>query len=383
MLRYASSVLQPLCASSGVIGATNGASSTAVAGSGPGIVVYRKTHAMDAIDEHSRRLVRALVHAGHPASYVPDGLPAARRVADTPPWILLQYMPFSYGRWGFAPGIVRDAMAIKRASGALLGVMVHEAWVAMDTWRTSLMGAYQRMQLRSLLVLADVVAASTESFARLFGARAVHLPVGSNISPIAMSRDAARKELGIEDELVIALFGTSNPHRMLEHSETALTALVAERGADKIRVLNLGAGARALRVPQELDVLTPGGLPADDVSRHLRASDLLLLSFSDGVSTRRGTLMAGLAHGLPVVAVRGVSTDDVLLRHPDAITLTPVGDQRAFAQAVLDITSDPERLMRAGRAGRALYSTHFDWPVAAERLMTVFTNARRISPRWA
>lgn len=340
-----------------------------------GVIVYRPKHAMDAIDEYSRRLVDALVDSGHPATYVPDGLPAVRRAVAKPAWILLQYMPFSYGRWGIAPDLVRDAVALKRATGAMLGVMVHEAWVPMNDWRTCLIGAYQRVQLRALLLVADVTVVATESLVGMFDGRAVHVPVGSNITPNATNRGAARSELGIRDELVVTLFGTGHPHRALEHAEEALAALVARRGASLLRVFNLGAGARPLKVPSELRVDTPGELPAEDVSLHLRASDLLLMTFTDGVSTRRTTLMAGLAHALPVVGLRGVSTDGVLLSHPEALVLTPVGDRRAFAKAVLEITRDREHLEAAGRAAWALYANNFDWPVAADRLMAALGRA--------
>lgn len=327
---------------------------------------------MDAIDEHSLRLVHALVESGHPARYVAGDLSAVRRAGTRPTWILLQYMPFSYGRWGVAPVLVRDAIAVKRTTGAMLGVMIHEAWVPMNDWRTRLIGAYQRVQLRSLLLVADAIIVTTESLGRNFGGRAVHLAVGSNITPNAMTRVTARSKLGIGDELVVALFGTGSPHRALEHAEEAITALAAERGAGTVRVLNLGAGAARLRVPCEVRVNAPGALPAEDVSLHLRASDLLLMTFADGVSTRRTTLMAGLAHGLPVIGLHGISTDEVLLMHPEALMLTPVGDCGAFVQAVLDITANPERLEVAGRAARQLYANQFDWPVAAHRLMKAF-----------
>ena len=336
-----------------------------------GVVVYRPKSAMDAIDAYSRRLVDALVDAGQPATYVPDGLPAVRRAAARPAWILLQYMPFAYGHWGIAPDLIRDAVALKRATGAMFGVMIHEAWVPMDDWRTCLMGAYQRLQLRCLLrVAADAIFVATESLGGVLDGPSVHVPVGSNITPNTTTREAARDELGIGDELVVALFGAGHPHRALEHAEAALAALVDQRGGDTLRVFNLGAGARRLRVPAELRVDTPGELPAKDISLRLRASDLLLMTFADGVSTRRTTLMAGLAHALPVVGLRGVNTDGVLLRHPEALVLTPVGDQRAFARAVLDITRDRQRLETAGSAARALYVNCFDWPVATDLLMT-------------
>ena len=49
---------------------------------------------------------------------------------------------------------------------------------------------------------------------------------------------------------------------------------------------------------------------------HLRASDMLLLPFSDGASTRRTTLMAGLSHALPVVGLQRTETDRVLWSVP-------------------------------------------------------------------
>lgn len=103
------------------------------------------------------------------------------------------------------------------------------------------------------------------------------------------------------------------------------------------------------------------------------------MTFTDGVSTRRTTLMAGLAHGLPVVGLSGTSTDTVLRRHPEALILTPVGDREAFARAVLAITSNVACLAAAGRAAQELYATEFDWPVIARRLMAVLETARRDS----
>jgi len=336
-----------------------------------GVVVYRVgKQRVDSIDEHSRRLVRALVDAGHPATYVPDGLAAVRRARSRPDWILLQYMPFSYGRWGVAPGLIRDAIALKRTTGARLGVLVHEAWIAMTDWRSCLLGGYQRLQLRSLMRVADAIAATTQPVAEALGGGAVHVPVGSNITPTAIARDVARSRLGIDDELVVTLFGRGHPHRALEHAEEALGALVARQGADTLRVFNLGVDAPALQVPSGLRVDTPGELPAESVSLHLRASDLLLMTFTDGVSTRRTTLMAGLAHALPVIGLRGTSTDGMLLRHPEALVLTPAGDRDAFARAVLDITADPARLRSTGTAARALYANNFDWPAAVQRLLS-------------
>lgn len=344
---------------------------------GPGLVVYRTSgknaSGEDSIDEYSRRLVRAMCAAGNPARYVAEGLSSARLRGTDPAWVLLQYMPFSYGRWGIAPGLVRDAVALRRRAGTPFALTVHEAWVGMSDWRSTLMGAYQRVQLRSLLRTANAVIVTRVALAGVLGRGTVHVPVGSNITPVATTAQPERERLGITDELVVALFGTGHPSRALDHAKAAIDALAVERGSGGMRVLNLGVGAPKLDVAPGIDVRTPGRLSAEEVSRQLWASDLLLLPLTDGVSTGRTTLMAALAHGLPVLGLRGASTDLVLIDHPEALALTPVGDHRAFARAAVELTGDLGRLRATGEAGRRLYTSRFDWPVIARRVMSALT----------
>jgi glycosyltransferase involved in cell wall biosynthesis len=102
---------------------------------------------------------------------------------------------------------------------------------------------------------------------------------------------------------------------------------------------------------------------------YLHASDLLLLPFTDGLSTRRGTLMAGLAHGLPVVGLRGFNTDRVLLQHPNALALTPHGDLNAYAAAVVELARDHVRRLETGIAAADLYQRQFDWPILARSVL--------------
>jgi glycosyltransferase involved in cell wall biosynthesis len=330
---------------------------------------------MDAIDQYSRRLVNALSDNGVPARYVADGLSSARLQVEDPRWILLQYNPFAYGHWGIAPGLIQEAFAFRRRTGGLLAVSVHEAWVDADDrgrarWRSALMGAYQHAQLASLMRVADVVMAATQALVRKVGHDAIHVPVGSNITPQAITRDGARHRLGLDDELVVSLFGRDRPDRALEYATAAIELVAKARGPGAVKVLNLGLGAPQLDISREIAVDTPGHLEADELSVRLRASDVLLLPFFDGLSTRRTTLMAGLAHGLPVVGLYGTETDDVLTGCPEALTMTPVGDINAYARATLELANHPERLRASGESGHQLYAKHFDWPVTASRVAT-------------
>jgi glycosyltransferase involved in cell wall biosynthesis len=205
----------------------------------------------------------------------------------------------------------------------------------------------------------------------MLGHGAIHLPVGANITPVEATPRGARELIGLRRPLVVSLFGRNHPSRALEYAEAAILALAQAHGAGNLTVLNLGADAPPIAAPAGVEVRNSGPKPGSELSLMLSASDLMLLPLADGVSTRRSTLMAAFAHRLPVVGLRGKNTDQVLLDAPDALVLTPVGDRAAFALAVVELSTAPERMHSIGEAGRRLYEERFDWPVAAALLTTV------------
>ena len=347
-------------------------------------MVYRRAGGsddIDAIDEYSRRLADALRASGVEARYTPGGLSSVLVASDRPAWVLIQYNPFRYGKWGFAPGLVRDVLRLRRREGTPLAIMVHEAWVPMSDWRSTLMGLWQRAQLRALLRLADRVMTSTEALAREIGRDALHVPVATNITPVPSSPDEARDRLGLSGRLAITLFGRGHETRAVEHTEAAIAALAEAHGVARLAILNLGADAPLPRVPSGVEVLSPGRLAADELSLWLTASDLVLLPLTDGVSTRRSTLMAAFAHGRPVLGLRGHNTDAVLVEAREALALTSAGDPTAFARAAVELAGDPGRRRAIGHAGRQLYASRFDWPIVARNVAAALESTTTIGRR--
>jgi glycosyltransferase involved in cell wall biosynthesis len=102
----------------------------------------------------------------------------------------------------------------------------------------------------------------------------------------------------------------------------------------------------------------------------------VLLPFHDGVSTRRTTLMAALAHARPVLGLLGRNTDALLAGARDALALTPAGDRSAFSRAAIELTCDPRRMRSIGAAGRRLYETHFDWQHTVRQVVAVVDSIR-------
>jgi glycosyltransferase involved in cell wall biosynthesis len=340
---------------------------------GGGLVVYRTTGGIDAIDQYSRRLVDALRAHGNDVQYEPGGLGSALATSYAPDWVLLQYNPFQYGRMGVAPGMLRDALELRRRTRAPLVVMVHEAWINITDLKSGAIGLWQRIQLRSLLKLADGVMTSTEALAREIGSGAAHVPIPANITPVDLTADEARERLGLGGRIVVTLFGRRNPSRALDYAVVAIEMLRDTYGAARLAVLNLGADSPPLSLSPGIKAISPGAISAEALSTHLWASDVVLLPFADGLSTRRTTLMAALAHGKPVVGLEGSNTDEVLRQAGDALVLVPTGDRDAFARAVVDLLEQPARMRSIGERGRRLYESRFDWPLAAEQVLALMS----------
>jgi glycosyltransferase involved in cell wall biosynthesis len=105
-------------------------------------------------------------------------------------------------------------------------------------------------------------------------------------------------------------------------------------------------------------------LPEADVSAALTGADMATLPYRDGVSLQRGTLMAALAHGLPIVTTRPplpppASPLPSLVDDVNAV-LVPPDTPDALAQAILALWRDPPRRERLGGTARDL-SALFRW----------------------
>jgi glycosyltransferase involved in cell wall biosynthesis len=282
-------------------------------------------------------------------------------------WAIVQYNPFSYGRWGFAPHLLRAAGRLASAQGPQLGVLVHEPFVPIQGIRSAVMGSWQRLQLWQLLRTAQLILVTCEAWRARIPARApvVHLPVGSMLPGPAQPQHSDGRD---SEHLTVATFRTGHPSHLAEHTAAALDALDAE--GHRVRFCNLGAGAPVpANLPPGIVIESPGRLPEREISSRLAGADIFLAPLVDGLSTRRTTVMAALQHGLPIIATEGPSTDAVLRDARDAITLVQSDDLRAWIDASVALARDSERRAAQGRAARRLYEREFAWPVIADKLL--------------
>jgi glycosyltransferase involved in cell wall biosynthesis len=110
------------------------------------------------------------------------------------------------------------------------------------------------------------------------------------------------------------------------------------------------------------------------VSEHLQASDLMVLPYRDGISLRRGTLMAALAHGRPILSTTPAAPI-AELRHGDNVWLVPPGDAEALTAGLARLLDDAPLRDRLSAAALAT-APRFSWERIAAETATFYTTLR-------
>ncbi len=301
---------------------------------------------------------------------VPD-LPAA--AADLGAGVLvLQYVPFLYARSGLSPALLRAAAAV-RARGLGLVVIVHEPFVPFTRVPWLVTGLPMRWQLHRLVREATRVLTPVPRWAeRLRGwARSPELvevaPIGATLPVSRLDRDAARRALGVRgDAVAIGIFSPAASGFRGDWVRAAVARVGAGtaraevvwilfgRGGD--RFLADLAGPAILRIETGADPEAPG--------RVMRALDLALAPYDDGLTFRRTGAMLALAHGVPVASSTGPLFD------PAAGALAVCeGSADSFVTRVKLLAADPAgRREAAARAAR--FSATASIEVLASRLVS-------------
>ncbi len=301
-----------------------------------------------------------------------------------PDWLLVQYNPFSYGYLGFNPYLPQLFRRVRTYLPHMrIATMIHEDFVYLNHWKHALITTWQRTQFIQLGRLSHVLFFSIEPWVRRYRrwfprTPVLHLPVASNVSYHPFSREEARAQLGLpQDAFVLGTFGTLHPTKLPAWSQKTAKALYAR----KKKFLWIYAGpeskhfkALATHIPHR----ALGTLHGEALSAFFAATSLMIAPFSDGVSTRRGSFLAALQHGVPTVSTHGPLTDSILLRaRGHAFALTPIRKEARFIEETCRLAQSAS-LDPMGKEAHRFYHAHFTWKHLIRRLLDTFREYRTL-----
>ena len=282
---------------------------------------------------------------------------------------LVQYVPHAFGWKGANLPFCRWAAAPSRHP---LWVMFHEVGFPFDVRQSPLRNA---LAVANRVMARLVVRAASRVFVSIPGWRAMLEPLavpGCDMtwlpvpSGIGVAGDAARAAD------VRARFGDGRP--LVGHLGTypasirtlLVDAIVPLAAATNCRILLVGPRGAQLRDEivardrtLEACVSATGVLPDAEVSAHIAACDLMLQPYPDGISSRRTSAMAALAHGVAVVSTAGWLTEPIW-RTSESVALADAGDSAALAIEAERLIASPDARARLAAAGQRLYAERFD-----------------------
>ena len=314
----------------------------------------------------------------------PGDLKRADRLLNAYPQprrLLLQWVPHAYGYHSMNVFLCLWILKRKLANRDNIELMVHEPFLPFTGIRVAVGAIIHRLMALLLLLGSDkvwVAIPGWESKLRPYTlGRAIPfqwLPISSNlpgIADISQILTAKRPYVGHGVPLV-GHFGTYGPSILDDLAEILTMLLQTEAN---LSVLLLGRGSREAaeiicrhNPKAQNRIHATGELESTAIAANLCACDLLIQPFPDGVSSRRTSLMAGLALGRPIVTTEGEWTEP-LWKESGAVSLVKAGENASLVEETLRLLSNPVDRERLGKAAKELYDTRFDLRVTTQILL--------------
>lgn len=290
---------------------------------------------------------------------------------SAPSRILVQYVPQAFGWRGLN---LPFCFWLRTRRRDAVWVMFHEVRFPLG-WKQppayNFIGVVTRLMASLVTSAAERKFVSIPAWAQMISSRdserasTVWLPVPSNV-PVTISPPATaeiRSRLLPKGGFLIGHFGTYGG-KSAEYLMSILPRLLAGHSDRKALLLGRrseGMREEILRRHPELSeqIFAAGALPADELSVNLSACDVMIQPFIDGVSSRRGSAMACLAHGLPVVTTKGPLTESIWAES-EAVALSDAADVDGLVLTAERLLTDSSERERLGTAAGALYKERFD-----------------------
>ena len=289
-------------------------------------------------------------------------------------WILVQYTALAWSARGFPLWFSRVMRILNRA-GARVGVVYHDVEPFagrrfIDRLRRSAQLHVMRRAMEASEVAVFTVPMEKLTWMQPHYTHSVFIPVGANLS--VSGEAASRKSVAHDGKLNIAVFSvTGGSFQQREVGEITEAVRFASSRVKNLRLIVFGRNSenaedelrkRLDGVPVEIQVL--GLLSDEDVVRTMSNCDVLL--FVRGpISTRRGSAIAGIACGLPVIAAEGPETSS-LIKDAGVAFYSPQ-KKGNLGEVLLQVLEDEHYRASLAQRSWIAQQRYFSWNVIASR----------------
>ncbi len=225
----------------------------------------------------------------------------------------------------------------------------------------------------------------------VIGEKADLAPVGPGrecILPEAFDRRLVRRQLGFNDgEIILLYFGFLKPGKGVETLIESIRLLLKRGHRVKLLIVGdlhteAGTGemsyAESIRRSCEDETLTGqitvmGYLKPDEISAVLKAGDIGVLPFDEGLSSKRSSFFTLIQHGIPTVSTRGAKSRDTLVEAAAAF-LVPSRDPSALASHLERMITDQTLIDRIMPRLAIYMRDHHSWPAIVQFQMVLYRN---------
>jgi hypothetical protein len=290
-------------------------------------------------------------------------------------WVFLQYTALAWSARGFPLRFLRVVHVLRQA-GARIGIVYHDVEpYSGKRLVDKIRRLVQLYTMRKTLGLAQLavftVPVENLSWIDAHQANAIFIPVGANLTSPEKAWNAEKSNVGRPP--TIAIYGITGGKAGISEIASVWDAVeyVAKR-LGRVRLLVFGRNSEFCEekfkrlseaLPVEVQVL--GFLPVEEVVQRLASSDVLLFVRGE-ISSRRGSAIAGIACGLPIVALEGSETAAPITEA--GVVLLPANSHNdELGKALLRILTDGEYRSSLAKRSREAQQRYFSWQAIASR----------------
>jgi glycosyltransferase involved in cell wall biosynthesis len=295
-------------------------------------------------------------------------------------WILLQYTALGWSRRGFPLNVIRLIHALKK-SGARCCVVFHDPEPHPGgRWRDRSRRHIQRFVMRTVVRLADInvltVAKETIDWIPKAARNVVFIPVGANLpNPERAWQLIKNTQLNSMPTIVVySISGGTLGRVETKRVSDALRTVAREMGSVRLSVLGRNSEIAGKQLEDELagsrvEIVVHGLRKPEDLVELLGSADVFL--FARGpISTRRGSALAAIACGLPVVSCEGWETAAPVIEA--GVWLLPENSWNSLGPGLVRVLKDDALRDSLRARSRFAQSEYFSWSRIAAKYAEAF-----------